>query len=374
MMSDFIKSQSEVKANLVHQIRSIIDGAEAEKRGLTAEENQTIDRIESAIDDAQRSIAVAERTEVRRAEAEQAAGSFVPQLVEARSEADIFRALASGELRSHEFEKRATLVNSSDTVPVSFYDRLWMIARKVGPFLDVADVIVRTSGNDLRLPVMTAYSTAAVTAAGSAISQSEPTFSSILLSPTKGAFLCYASNELITDAGFDIVGSIADQAGNAIGTWANGTVTSTVLAAAGSGVASGSAVLTADALIDLQFSVDGAYRTAAGAGYMVNSTTLGQMRKLKDTVGAYLYQINVGAPDTFAGRPVYENPSMSSVGSGVKSALYGDYSAVAITHNNVQVATSVDYAFNQDLTVYRTTLRLASGLKSSGAVKYLTTA
>jgi HK97 family phage major capsid protein len=374
MMSDFIKQQSEAKANLVHQIRSIIDQAESESRGLTAEENQTIDRIESAIEDAQRSIAVAERTEVRRAEAEQAAGSFVPQIVESRSEADIFRALASGELRSHEFEKRATLVNSSDTVPVSFYDRLWMIARKVGPFLDVADVIVRTSGNDLRLPVMTAYSTAAVTTAGSAISQSEPTFSSILLSPTKGAFLCYASNELITDAGFDIVGSIADQAGNAIGTWANGTVTSTVLAAAGSGVASGSAVLTADALIDLQFSVDGGYRTAAGAGYMVNSTTLGQMRKLKDTVGAYLYQINVGAPDTFAGRPVYENPSMSSVGSGVKSALYGDYSAVAITHNNVQVATSVDYAFNQDLTVYRTTLRLASGLKSSTAVKYLTTA
>jgi HK97 family phage major capsid protein len=375
-MSDFIKSQSEVKANLVHQIRSIIDGAEAEKRGLTAEENQTIDRIEAAIDDAQRSIAVAERTEVRRAEAEQAAGSFVPQLVESRSETDIFRALASGELRSHEFEKRATLVNSTDTVPVSFYDRLFMVARKVGPFLDLADVIVRSSGNDLRLPVMTAYSTAAVSTAGSAIGQSEPTFSSILLSPVKGAFLSLVANELITDAGFDIVGSIAEQAGNAIGFWANGTVTSTVVAAAGSGVASGSAVLTGDALIDLQFSVDAGYRTANGAGYMVNSTTLGQMRKLKDNVGAYLYQIanGVGAPDTFAGRPVYENPSMSSVGSGVKSVLYGDWKSVAITHNNVQVATSADYAFNQDLTAYRTTLRLASGLKSATAVKYLTTA
>ena len=369
-MSDFIKSQSEVKANLVHQIRSIIDAAEAEKRGLTAEENQTIDRIESAIEDAQRSIAVAERTEVRRAEAEQAAGSFVPQ-VESRSEADIFRALASGELRSFEFEKRATLVNSTDTVPVSFYDRLWMVARKVGPFLDVADVIVRSSANDLRLPVMTAYSTAAVTTAGSAISQSEPTFSSILLSPTKGAFLALIANELITDAGFDIVGSIAEQAGNAIGTWANATATSTVIAAAGSGVASGSAVLTADALIDLQFSVDGAYR--ANGAYMCATSTLGQMRKLKDTVGAYLYQVNVGAPDTFAGLPVLENPSMSAVGSGVKSVLFGDFKAVAITHNNVQVATSADAYFNQDVTAYRTTLRLASGLKSSGAVKYLTT-
>lgn len=371
-MSDFIKTQSEVKANLVHQIRSIIDGAEAEKRGLTAEENQTIDRIEAAIDDAQRSIAVAERTELRRAEAEEAAGSFVPQIVEARSEADIFRALAHGEIRSHVFESRATLVNSADTVPVSFYDRLWSIARKVGPFLDVADVIVRSSANDLRLPVLTAFSTAAVTTAGSAIGQSEPTFSSILLSPVKGAFLSLIANELITDAGFDIVGAIAEQAGNAIGTWANATATSTVVAAAGSGVASGSAVLTGDALIDLQFSVDGAYRP--NGAYMVNTSTLGAMRKLKDTVGAYLYQVNVGAPDTFAGAPVLENPSMSSVGSGVKSVLFGDFKAVAITHNNVQVATSQDAYFSQDVTAYRTTLRLASGLKSSGAVKYLTTA
>lgn len=372
-MSDFIKTQSEVKANLLHQIRSIIDGAEAEKRGLTAEENQTIDRMEAALDDAQRSIEVAQRTEVRRAEAEAAAGSFVPAVAEVRSEADIFRALASGELRSQMFEKRATLVPGTDTVPVDFYNRLWTIARKVGPFLDVADVIVRNSGNDLKLPVLSAYSTASLTAAGSAIAQSEPTFTSITLSPTKGAFLSLITNELIADAGFDIVGAIADQAGNAIGTWANATATSTVVAAAGSGVASGSAVLTADALIDLQFSVDGGYR--GNGAYMVNTSTLGAMRKLKDSVGAYLYQpaATTGAPDMFAGRPVLENPSMSNVGSAVKSVLFGDFSAVAITHTPIEVATSSDAYFNQDVTAYRTTLRLAAGLKSSGAVKYLTT-
>ena len=371
-MSEFIKTQSEVKANLVHQIRSIIDAAEAEKRGLTAEENQTIDRIESAIDDAQRSIAVAEKNEVRRAEAEQAAGSFVPAVVEARSEADILRALASGEIRSHEFESRATLVPSADTVPVDFLGRLWMVARKVGPMLDLAGVIVRSSGNDLRVPVMSAYSTMGSVAAGSAIAQSEPTFTSLVLSPVKGGALALLANELIADQGFDISGSIADQFGNAIGTWANSTATSVVVGAAGSGVASGTSVLTSDALIDLQFSVDGAYR-AAGA-YQMNTTTLGLVRKLKDNVGAYLYQVGIGAPDTFAGRPVYENPNLSNVGSGVKSVLFGDFSAVVITHNNPQISVSTDAYFAQDITAYRATLRLAAGLKSSGAVKYLTTA
>jgi HK97 family phage major capsid protein len=371
MMSEFIKSQSEVKANLVHQIRSIIDGAEAEKRGLTAEENQTIDRIESAIDDAQRSIAVAERTEVRRAEAEQAAGAFVPQLVEARSEADIFRALAHGEIRSHTFEKRATLVNSADTVPVSFYEQLFMVARKVGPWLDAADVIVRDSGNDLRIPIMSAYSTISATSAGSAISQSEPTFTSLLLSPVKGAALALIANELLDDAGFDISNSVAEQFGNAIGTWINGTATTTVLGAAGSGVASGSAVLTGDALIDLAYSVDGAYRPAGA--YMAAGSTIGAIRKLKDTAGNYLYTVGQGVPDTFAGFPVLENPSMSAVGSGVKSVIFGDFKAVKATHTPVSVAVSNDAYFNQDVTAYRASVRFSAGLASSGAVKYLTT-
>jgi HK97 family phage major capsid protein len=107
---------------------------------------------------------------------------------------------------------------------------------------------------------------------------------------------------------------------------------------------------------------------------MMNTKTLGLVRKLKDNVGAYLYQVGVGAPDTFAGAPVLENPAMVDVASGAKSVIFGDYKAVAITHNNVQVATSQDAYFSQDVTAYRTTLRLASGLKSSGAVKYLTTA
>lgn len=370
-MSDFIKTQSEVKANLVHQIRSIIDGAEAEKRGLTAEENQTIDRIEAAIDDAQRSIAVAERTELRRAEAEEAAGSFVPQIVEARSEADIFRALAHGEIRSHVFESRATLVNSADTVPVSFYDRLFMIARKVGPWLDAADVIVRNSGNDLRIPVMSAYSTISAVSAGSAIGQSEPTFTSLLLSPVKGAALALVANELLDDAGFDIAGSIAEQFGNSIGTWANATATTTVLAAAGSGVASGTSVLTGDDLITLAYSVDGGYRP--NGAYMAAGSTIGAIRKLKDTAGNYLYTVGQGVPDTFAGFPILENPSMSAVGSGVKSVIFGDFKAVKVTHTPVSVATSSDAYFDQDVTAYRASLRFAAGLASSGAVKYLTT-
>jgi len=236
--------------------------------------------------------------------------------------------------------------------------------------LETSEVITRTSGNDIRIPVYTAFSTAASVSAGSAIPESNPTFDSILLQPAKTGFIVPVANELLTDAGFDISSVIAEQAGNAIGTYINNAATTTLIAAAGSGVASGSATLQADALIDLAYSVDGAVRTA-GAGYMAATSTLGVIRKLKDTAGNYLYQVGVGQPDTFAGFPVYENPGMSAVGSGVKSVLFGDYKALKVTTTGLEVATSADAYFAQDVTGYRFTYRMASGLTHAAHVKYL---
>lgn len=373
-MSEFIKSQQEVRANLIQQVRSIIDVAEAESRGLTAEDSQKIDRIEADIRSADMAIEVAGRNEERKAEAATAAAGFVPA-TEVRSDSELFRAMAHGEIRGHEFpaEMRATLVNSANTVPVSFYDQVFGVARLVGPILNVADIITRSSGNDLRIPIYTAFSTAGSVAAGSAIAESNPTFDSLLLSPTKAGFIVPVANELLSDAGFDISSVIAEQAGNAIGTYINNTATTVLVGAAGSGVASGSATLQADALIDLAYSVDGAVRTA-GAGYMANTSTLGAMRKLKDSVGNYLYQVQVGAPDVFAGFPIYENPGLSNVGSGVKSVLFGDYKALKVTTTGLQVATSADAYFAQDVTGYRFTYRMASGLTHAAKVKYLTTA
>ena len=48
-MSEFVKTQQELRANLVSQIRETIDSAEAESRGLAAEELTKIDRIEADI-------------------------------------------------------------------------------------------------------------------------------------------------------------------------------------------------------------------------------------------------------------------------------------------------------------------------------------
>lgn len=378
-MSEFIKTQQELRANLFEQIKDVIEGAEAEKRGLDQAELDKIARIEADLDKATQAIAVAERSEQRAAEVSAAAKGFIPA-VEARDNAEIFRAMARGEVRNHTFnpEKR-TLVPATATVPVSFLDRVYGIARLVGPMLDTSEVITRTSGESLRIPTYTAYSTATQYAAGSAIAESEPTFDSILLTPKKVGFVVQIANELLTDAGFDIEATIAEQAGNAIGFGVNNlatvgtgsTQTTGIVTAAGSGITAGTTTFTADDLIRLQYSVDGAARRLPGVGYMVNTTTLGAIRRLKDDQGAYLYQVNVGAPDTFAGHNIFENPAMASFGtSGAKFALFGHLPSYKIVTTGLDVATSTDAYFANDVTAYRFTYRFDGALTHSAHVKY----
>lgn len=378
-MSEFIKSQQELRANLYEQIKDVIETAETEKRGLDGEEMQKIGRLEADMDRAAETIAVAQRAEERKLEVASAAKGFVPA-TESRSDAELFRAMAKGEVRNHTFnhEKRA-LVPATATVPVGFLDQVYGLARLVGPMLDVADVITRTSGESLRIPTYTAYSTAAQYAAGSAIAESNPTFDSVLLTPKKIGFTVQIANELLSDAGFDIESVIAEQAGNAIGYKINdlatvgtgSTETTGIVNAAGSGVTAGTTSFTADDLITLQFSLDGAARRLPGVGYMANTSTVGAMRKLKSDDGAYLYTVNVGAPDVFAGYNVFENPAMANVGTGAKSVLFGHLPSYKIVTTGLEVATSTDAYFANDVTAYRFTYRMDGALTHASHVKYL---
>ena len=376
----FIKSQEEKRANLVMQIRDVIDSAEAESRGLDSADLEKINRIEADITAVDDSINVAQRSEERSAQAAEVASNFVPS-AESRSENDIFRSLA--ETRgSHDFEARTTLVPSANTVPKGFYDQVFDVARLVGPMLDVGQRFNTSSGEDITYPTLTAYSTATLKGAGTALAESEPTYASITLGAYKYGLLIPVANELITDAGFDITSHLAQQAGNGLGYAVNAALTTGdgsakpngIVTAAGSGITGGNGVVgvpTADNLIDLQNTLDGAARRLPGVAYMAAGTTIGAMRKLKDTAGNYLYGVNVGQPDTFAGHSVVENPAMAATGLNNLSVLFGHLPSYLVrTVGGIQVATSTDYAFNEDVTTFRVMMRVDGDLTHAGHVKY----
>lgn len=92
--------------------------------------------------------------------------------------------------------------------------------------------------------------------------------------------------------------------------------------------ATATAAITFDEILDLEHSVDPAYRSAPSVGYMFNDTTLLALRKLKDGDGNYLWQmgnIQAGVPNTFNGRSYHINQDMDSLAAAKKVVLFGDF-------------------------------------------------
>jgi HK97 family phage major capsid protein len=377
-MSEFVKSQIEARNNLIAQAREVVEMAEKESRGLSAEDQQKIERIEQDIDQRDAAIETARKLEERAAQAYEAAKDSPVPSSESRGEADILRQIANGELRSYTFgaEKR-TLVPTDNTVPKSFYDQIFSVARLAGPLLQVADVINTTSGESLTIPTLTAYSTATIKGAGSAIADSNPTFSSITLGAYKYSFLVPVANELLSDAGFDISALIAEQAGNAIGfgintglTVGTGTVEPTGIFTAGASAITGASAVAGapsyENLVDLLYSLDGQARILPGVGWLMSKSGLATARKLKDGDGRFIWaggDLAAGQPDTILGYPVYENPAAPAVAAGAFSIGIGHLpSYKARLAGGIQVAQSGDYAFDKDVTTFRITARVDGNL------------
>lgn len=387
---DYLAQQIEARKTAWHAAKALLDSAAAESRDLTSEEEQTFARINTDIDSRSQRISDLQGSALRAADIE-AAVATAPEVREDRalreaSDFDVVRALASGEIRNATFERRD--LNTSDdsaVVPQSFYAILQEKMQYQGPMLDANFVtqLNTAGGEDIKVPVEASRPAATAIAEATAITALDPTFSNITLKSQKVAVLTKVSRELLTDSGVDIVSYLAGSLGKSIGIKANnlltvgtGTVESRgVVTAAGSGVVGGTAVtgaFTADNLIDLAHSVDSDY-VRQGAGFMMKRSSLGALRKLKDTAGQYLYvpAAAVGTPDSFAGFAVYENPDMATAGLGAKSVLFGHFGSYHVRQvGGIEVARSDDAYFASDEVGFRVTLRIWGDLGQADAVKY----
>jgi HK97 family phage major capsid protein len=376
MSQSFIKAQAEARAKAWEEAKALLDSAAAEKRDLTAEEQGKFDRINADLDERAAAIETIRKAEEREAKAAAATSGFEVSEV-SKSDYDYVRSLAKGEIRSHQFETRGTLTpsNTSGVVPQSFVNRVYSLAREVGPMLDLGERFETAGGEDLKIPVLTNYATAVLETAGATIDESEPTFSSITLGAYKYAFLVPVARELIEDSGVDIAEVLARQAGNAIGYAVNGALTTGdgnakpngIVTAAGTGVNGTIAggLFTADQLIDLVYSVDGAVRRLQGTGWLMAPSAIRNARKLKDNDGQYLFQpsLTAATPDSLLGFPVFENPGMAAVGSASASVGFGYLPSYKVRlAGGLRVDRSDDYKFANDLAVFRFMIRVDGDL------------
>ncbi|HEX5486504.1 MAG TPA: phage major capsid protein [Limnobacter sp.] len=146
--------------------------------------------------------------------------------------------------------------------------------------------------------------------------------------------------ELIQDASIDVEAFVRDRIAQRLGriterkfTLGSGTgepkgivTASSVGVAAATGNA---ATITYDHLVDLEHSVDRAYRV--GAAFMMNDLTLAYVRKIKDDYGRPLFVPGCdvatgGEPATLMNRPLVINPFMDDIGASAKPIGFGNLS------------------------------------------------
>ena len=82
---------------------------------------------------------------------------------------------------------------------------------------------------------------------------------------------------------------------------------------------------TADELIDLFYSLNSAYRK--NAVWLLNDSTMKNIRKLKDSNGQYLWQpaLHEGGFDTLLGKRIYTSPYAPELAAGQKTVAFGDF-------------------------------------------------
>jgi HK97 family phage major capsid protein len=93
-----------------------------------------------------------------------------------------------------------------------------------------------------------------------------------------------------------------------------------------------------DDLVDLEHSLDPAYRNQPGVGYMMADSSVKVLRKIKDSQSRPIFvpgyeanaMIDGGAPDRLMGRPIYINQDVAAMAANAKSIAFGQFSKYII--------------------------------------------
>lgn len=247
-----------------------------------------------------------------------------------------------------DFEGRAQSTSTTAggyLVPQGFSNELVVSMKAYGPMLDpgITRELVTASGNQIPWPTLNDTANQAYRLGENTQethSDGDLTFGQKVLDAYKYASgVILVSDEIIQDAAINIEQVIRDAMAVRLGRKVNLDLT------LGDGTGDPNGIVTAsskgfdatladgisfDDLIELEHSVDPAYRIGANVRWMFNDSTLKKLRKIKDTVtGNYIWQpadVRTGAPSMILDHPYSVNQAMANVADSQKSVLFGDFS------------------------------------------------
>lgn len=246
--------------------------------------------------------------------------------------------------------------------------------------------VASTAQGSVILPSRTGTLTASWVGETEARPATEPAYGQVELPVCELACHVDVSNRLLEDSAFDMARELAldfaEEFGRAEGAaFVAGDGIKKPIGLLGSGIAeidSGDAAglpasNPADVIFDLYHALPGAY--AQNAVWGMNRTTLGVLRKVKDTSGAYLLAdpLTAGQPSTILGRPVIEMPDLADIGADANPIVFGDFRAGFRIFDRVQLSVLRDpYSVQtQGLVRFHARRRVAAGVVKAEALRLL---
>lgn len=337
------KGLDEKRTDLMLEMNKIVEGAKAETRTLTDQEETRFEEIKKEIKkidttlaaiEEERTLKGAQPTSTHKEKKEEAEvrafSNYIRGVIETRTDVN----LAPGENGA---VIPSTIVNKiikkvHDICPIYQLSTKYNVGGTLSiPYYD------ETSGN-----IQMAYANEFVE-----LESTNGKFKNIQLTGFLAGALSKISKSLINNSQFDLVSFVIDEMAQSISRWIekellNGTdskveglrgVTQSVTTASATAV-------VADELIDVQESVPDIFQ--AGAIWIMNKTTRTAIRKLKDNDGNYLLNKDVSAKwgYTLLGKDVYTSENMPTMAANKTAIYYGDMSglAVKLTENmNIEV-------------------------------------
>lgn len=401
-MSDQIKEWHESRLNAAGELRKLVSDLQSGAVEMNGEVRATLDKLNETIDTAKGNIDAVRNAEKATAEVEAARAEYErvvsPAELEKRDEKanDEVMAFLRGERRSLELDFRqvaresellrqqagkeyrdlvkVTAAAGGTLVPTTLLRQLYVYLQDFAGVRQTNTRVVTTAGGEnLDMPTVATYGTAAIVGEGSALAEADATFGKVTLGAWKYGELTQVSRELIDDSGVDILSFVAEDAGRALGISTGGAY----LNGSGSNQPTGALVAYATGvtgqngatgvpsyknLIDLVYSVDAPYRRR-GAYWMFRDASVGAIRGITDTTGRPIWEPSsqLGQPDKLLGFPVVADPAVAAMATGIVSGIFGDWSGFCIRDvGAIRFERSDDFAFSSDLVTFRTALRTDS--------------
>ena len=135
--------------------------------------------------------------------------------------------------------------------------------------------------------------------------------------------------------------------------------------------AASATVISADQLLDLVYALPQAM--SQNARFVMNRTTLGAVRKLKDTTGQYLWQptMQAGQPSTLLAYPITEMAAMPTPAANALPVAFGDFRRGYLIVDRKGIRVLRDPYTNKPFVHFYTTKRVGGGVQDPNAIRIL---